>query len=53
MEKNEVIRNDIHTALTQKLESGISRTARLLRTLHSWLDSGDKDSASSAVSGRR
>lgn len=52
-EKALAIRNDIHTAFDQKLESSISRTARLLCTRYSWLDSGNKDSASSAASGRR
>lgn len=46
-------RNDIHTAPNQKLESSISRTARLLCTFYSRVDPGDKDSASSAVSGRQ
>ena len=53
MEKNEVSRNDIHTAFDQKLESSISRTARLLCTFYPWSVPVDKDSASSAVSGRR
>ena len=53
MEKNEVRRNDIHTAPYQKLESSVPCPARLLRALYPRIDSGDKDSASSAVSERR